>query len=448
MSIFGRITRSLRTVAARFAGQPSWHGYLAATLPSNLRASVGDGRSSSTVMAPLMWILRTFPEAPPMVSRRLADDQLEPDRRHPMVSLLRRPNAHYSGIVMWMGVLASLYTSGDGYLLKIRDAQERVVELWWVPHWLMEPRWDPDGTTFITHYEYQPGTETVLIHPDEVIHFRFGLDPDNHRKGMSPLASVLREIFSDDEAARFTSSLLRNMGVPGLMVAPDGDFTPDPGDVAATKNFLKTMFTGENRGEPLVMTGPTKVTAFGFSPEQMNLKDLRRVPEERVSAVLGVPAVVAGLGAGLDRSTFTNMAEAREMAYESNIIPTQRLLAEDLHYQLLPDFEADPLEWEVGFDLSKVRVLAEDEQRKAQRWTQMIGGGLATVAEGRRACDLPVASDGSQDVFLRPVNLVEVHLDPAQRPASIAAPSLDSPATRRDIEALVLSTNGNGSRQP
>jgi hypothetical protein len=83
------------------------------------------------------------------------------------------------------------------------------------------------------------------------------------------------------------------------------------------------------------MTGKTKVEQFGFSPEQLLLRELRRIPEERVTAVLGVPAIVAGLGAGLDRSTFTNMAEAREAAYESGIIPTQRIIAEDIRFQLL-----------------------------------------------------------------------------------------------------------------
>lgn len=448
VTFFGRITTSLRTIASRFSGSPAWHAYVSPGLPLDIRRQVGDGTSSSTVMAPLLWIMRTFPEAPPMVSRVLPSDQLEPDRRHPMVKLLRQPNPHYSGTVMWMALLASFYVDGNGYLLKVRDDQERVTELWWAPHWLIEPKWNGDGTDFVTYYEYRPGSDTINLHPEEVVHFRFGLDPGNHRKGLSPLASVLREIYTDDEAARFTASLLRNMGVPGLLVAPDqADYSPSAADVAETKGYLKAMFTGDRRGEPLVMTGPTKVTAFGFSPEQMNLKDLRRVPEERISAVLGVPAVVAGLGAGLDRSTFTNMAEAREMAYESNIIPTQRLLAEDLRGQLLPDFEAEPDEFEVGFDLSKVRVLQEDEQRKAQRWTQMLGGGLATIAEGRRACDLPVATDGSQDVFLRPVNLTEVAVDPAKRPSPPTTPPPDpttTPATRRDLQVLALA-NGNGA---
>jgi hypothetical protein len=33
------------------------------------------------------------------------------------------------------------------------------------------------------------------------------------------------------------------------------------------------------------------------------------------------------------------MGEAREAAYESGIIPTQRIIAEDIRFQLLPEFE-------------------------------------------------------------------------------------------------------------
>ena len=54
------------------------------------------------------------------------------------------------------------------------------------------------------------------------MHFRFGLDPENDRKGRSPLAGVLREVFTDDEAANYTASLLRNMGVPGIIVSRRG----------------------------------------------------------------------------------------------------------------------------------------------------------------------------------------------------------------------------------
>jgi hypothetical protein len=294
------------------------------------------------------------------------------------------------------------------------------------------------------------GGEPVLLSPDEVVHFRNGLDTDDQRKGYSPLKSVLREVFTDDEAANFTASLLRNMGVPGLIVSPDGDGTVSKEDADFTRAYIKANFAGDNRGEALVMSGATKVQEFGFSPEQLKLKDIRRIPEERVTAVLGTPAVVVGLGAGLDRSTFTNYTEARAAAYEQAIIPPQGLLAEEIWFQLLPDFE--PTEtiwsWRVGFDLSLVRVLQEDRFNLAKRLDIGVRGGWARVAEGRRASGLPVGPE--DEIYLRQMNLVQVPADgsphvPLTPPRKNVGPTAE--VLEQRLEALAVGVRDLASRE-
>lgn len=396
--------RGLKRLGAMLFRRDSWRAWGLPRSRFNWQSEVGNGTGSSTVAAPLQWIARTFPEAPTTIYEVLADGQEEQQARHEMLRLLARPNPFYSGMVMWMAVIVDWNVDGNGYLLKIRNNAGAVKELWWAPSSMLTPK----GTesTFITHYEYSPNGIPIRVDSEDVVHFRYGLDPEDQRLGSSPLKSVLREVFTDDEAANFTAALLRNMGVPGLVVSPEGDAAPGPDDVAATKDFVRQEFTGDKRGEPLVMSGPTKVQEFGFSPEQLNLKALRRIPEERVSAVLGVPAIVAGLGAGLDRSTFSNMAEAREMAYESNIIPAQRILAEDLRWQLLPDFEDDPMKFRVGFDVSGVRVLQEDQQKLVERLDIGIKGGWVKVSEGRRAIGLEVKDH--DEIYLRSVATLEV----------------------------------------
>lgn len=365
-------------------------------------SEVGDGTGSSTVMAPLHWIARTFPEAPPMVWKQLDDGQLEPQRTHPMLRLLRKPNEFYSGANLWKATLIDYYVDGNAYWLKMRDRGGGMKALWFAPSWTIEPR--GTATEFITHYEYRPGgTEAFKILPSEIVHFRFGLDGDNPLKGRSPLKSVLREIFTDDEAANFTASLLRNMGVPGIVISPDMDTPLEHGDAEATKAYIKENFGGDNRGGALVLTGRTKVQQFGFSPEQLLLKELRRIPEERVTAVLGIPAMVAGLGAGLDRSTFTNYAEARQAAYEQSIIPVQGDLSEDISFQLLGDFERDPFEWVTGFDLTNVRVLQEDRNKLEQRLNRGLRAGGLKRSEYRRSLGFSVDEE-RDDIYLMPMN--------------------------------------------
>jgi len=361
---------------------------------------VGDGTGSSTVTAPLFWVARTFPEAPPMLWRELDNGQEEKVSSHPMLRLLQRPNQHHTGRILWMATVIDYMVDGNAYWMKLRNKTGMVTELWWTPSWLLKPM--GSDKNFITHYEYTPGIDPITVKPEDIVHFRFGLDNDDMRLGKSPLKSVLREVYTDDEAAGFTASLLRNMGVPGLIVSPKQGITIEEAQAETTKATLMAKFTGDRRGEPIVMTGATDVEQFGFSPEQLLLRELRRIPEERVTAVMGVPAVVARLGAGLDRSTFTNYAEAREAAYEQGIIPMQGTLSEEVRFQLLSDFE-DPFGLRFGFDLSKVRVLQDDLTRTMSRMNAAVAAGVAMRSEARRAAGLQV-DEARDNVFLIPLN--------------------------------------------
>ena len=397
---------ALKAFTMRFSGYSGRWSLLLGRTRYDYAADVGDGTRNSIVVACVNWICRTFPEAPVQVVRIDNDGKREVLRDHPMVQLLERPNQFYSGPLLWMATLLDWTVSGNAYWVKVRSAAGRVVQLWWVPQSLIEPKWPLDGSEFISHYEYTPDGRVMRLEPQDVVHFRHGLDPRNPRKGLSPLASLFREIFTDDEAANFSASLLRNLGIPGVIIAPNvehAEITRE--DAEAIKAEFQQKFGGDRRGEPLVMPSRVSVQTLSFSPEQLNLEKLRRIPEERVAAVLGIPAVVAGLGAGLDRATYSNLKESREAAYESNIIPTQRLLAAELQTQLLPDF-GDTTGLRVEFDLSAVRVLQEDQNALWQRMDLAVRGGWVTVAEARAAVGLPAGPE--HEVYLRPLSTVEI----------------------------------------
>jgi hypothetical protein len=149
---------------------------------------------------------------------------------------------------------------------------------------------------FISHYEYKPDALPIRIETADVVHFRWGLDPQNPRKGCSPLKTLLREIFTDDEASNYTAAMLRNVGVPPVVISPGKDAKPTQEELDEVKSTYIAKTTGDRRGEPIVMRGETSVQVLGFNPQQMDMRMARRVPEERVSAVLGIPAAVVGLG--------------------------------------------------------------------------------------------------------------------------------------------------------
>jgi HK97 family phage portal protein len=313
-----------------------------------------------------------------------------------------------------MASIVDYWIRGNAYWVKIRDKSTggRVVALWWIPSWAIAPTWpESDPGVYISSYVYKPNADTILeIPPEDVVHFRWGFDPQNIRLGLSPLGSVLREIFTDEEAASYTSTVLRNLGVPGIVISPGEDVDLEDGDAEAIKEQFRQQFAADRRGDPMVLGANAKIDRVSFSPAELDLRTLRRIPEERVSGVLGVPAIVAGLGAGLDRSTFANFGEAREAGWEENLIPTQRLLSAELESQLLDDFLSDLTGYVVDFDVSKVRVLQEDENAKWTRYGQSAKDGLILLSDFRRGVGLPVDEE-LHDVYLRDARIVAIRAD-------------------------------------
>lgn len=429
----------------------SWFSMLLGSTTFDYRAAAGDGRSNAAVMACIRWAQRTLPEAPLQVVTRNRDGEMKPNPGHILQERLERPNPYYSGLHLLGAIMADLMLTGNAYVLKVRSRDRRVQQLWWAPAALMEPAWpDNDPTVFISHYEYTVEGNVVAIDPKDVIHLRdYMADPLNIRKGISPLASLWREVASDNEAANWTGSLLKNGAVPGVVISPEGAATANDEDLEAIKDKWVQRFGGDERGKPMVMGSPTNVQVLSFSPEQMNLRDVRIVPEERITAVLGIPAIVVGLGAGLQRSTFANYAEAREAAYESFVIPMQRLIEAELQGQLVPDF-GDPATLRVRFDLSGVRVLQEDQDALHERARADLASGLITLNQALQMIGQDVLTGPEGDVRYLPstvtVTPMERLIPPEPAEESVPSTSEDAPAgsARTGPRALAAAGARNG----
>lgn len=396
---FTAVQGVFKAAVLRFgASRWSWTAFSLGGTTYDYGRSVGQARGNAAVMATVRWVCRTFPEAPLLVYLRRRDGTLDEQADHALAALLERPNPYYSGLQLWTGTLADLMLSGNAYWLKVRSQDRRVVELWWLPAAAVEPRWPDDGRPpFITHYDYTVDGQVDEYAPQDICHFRDGFDPANVRKGLSPLAALFREIATDDEAANFTATLLRNLGVPGVVISPQEAIQATDADLEDVKVKFMQRFGGDRRGEPLVLRGPTDVKVLSFSPEQMQTREARRIPEERITAIYGIGAIVVGLGAGLDRSTFANMSEAREAAYEGMLIPLQRMLLADLQHQLAADF-GDARTLRLGFDYSQVRVLQDDQNALMTRAAEGYQKGILTRGEARELVGQPVENE--DDVFV------------------------------------------------
>lgn len=414
--------------------------------PQKLIDELGDGLGNSAVVACLNVLATSFAEPMLKVYKKQEGGKLEQDA-HPLEILMQRPNEFISGGVLSHYIVTSLSAHGDAFLLKVKNNKNQVVQL--IPLMPSYVKVRGNEKELITHYEYHAVQRRNDLNPnyieiprENMVHIRQGMDPDDHRRGFSPLRSVMRELAGDEAAGQFAVALLHNMAVPGVILSPKDDTMGGPSreEAEAIAQSFKSKFSGANRGAPMIMTGAMDIEVVSFTPEQLDLKNLRRLPEERVSSVLGVPAILAGLGAGLDAATYNNTRELREFFTEQKMIPMWSAVASELTHQLLHrDFVNNDYEYFCAYDLDQVRALSGDRQEQVKTMNSGVQGGFVTIGEARRALGLD--TDESHDVYLRPLNMVAV---PEGETGVVTLPKEpDTPAQPSDV-----SDDNNDEEQP
>lgn len=430
--------------------------YDASTIPQSLTSSRHGGLHSNVVMSPIMWIMRAFTEAQLVIQRRREDEGggiiWERVTDHPLEVLVDRPNEAYDGDALWKGTALSFAMNGNAYWRKVRNSIGEPVQLWYVPHWLIQPSGPADGSRFISHYTYTPGVgEPIELAPRDVVHCRFGLDPENPRLGYSPLQSVLREVLTDDEAARFSEKILENMGVPGLVVSPqkDSGYKPTVDDVKRLQTYFDSSFQGDRRGAALVMGGPTDVSQFGFDPNKLMLPNLRDISEERVCAAVGIPAAVVGFGSGLQSTKVgATMRELVKLAWVQCITPMQTSLGRQLTAQLLPDFVVQTRRFRARFDTTEVSAFQEEAKAEAERVSLLVREGILRVDRAQHLLGLEV--DKGRAIYLKsdaPAPVAPADADP---PTDAPPPEDEGEDDQKLLRGIAhrlprVATNGNGT---
>lgn len=379
-------------------GHPRSGGSWWWTPAGNMRqiGDVRDGSANSITQGCFIALTDGLAEAPVQVT-----DRGEP-ADHPLPDLVENPNPYMTADLLWHYYIWATRTDGNAYLYKTRSAAGRPVELWPLRPDLIEPHAADNPTEFVDYYSYRPQGLEQRLDPADVIHLRIGLDPTNHRRGYGPLKSVLKEILADEEASRFATALLANMAIPGvLLTPPPGELGPNPAEVEAIQADWEDRFGSDRRGAVGVMSNAVVAQIMSFSPEQLNFEVLRRVPEERICSVLRVPAIVAGMGAGLTSSSGrSESVTLTEYFTRTTLAAEWRRIAAQLTNQLLPDY-GPPSGLKVGFDLTRVAALQADIGEIWARADAAVRNGWLTVAEAKIMVGVEPA-DGD-DVYLRSI---------------------------------------------
>lgn len=348
----------------------------------------GDIWRNSAVSSCIQWTQRTFPEAHVCLLEG-SGGELTPIFKHPLVYLLRNPNPQTTDINMWQSILFSLYVSGNAYLHKARIEDGTVSELWYIPHWSIKPKVDDMNT--IVEYEYSVRNKRYQIPAGDIIHIRMGVDATYPWMGVSPFEYGRMDIGSDNEATVYTYSILKGMGIPGVVLNPkDPDVEIGESSREQLRRWWKESFTGDNRGEPLVPSVPLDVEKIGITPEEMALDNIRKYPEDRICALGGLSSMVVGLTTGHGSKSYANYREAMDAAIENSLIPLHSLIGAALGKSLIPEYsDLNVDDFSVGWFYGYVWSMQGQKDKSWLRWTTAFRSGLVTLNEARLGMGLP-----------------------------------------------------------
>lgn len=263
---------------------------------------------------------------------------------------------------------------GDAFFYKVRSESGRVVTLQYLESDKLTASNSRNTNLPITHWEYQLPGGVAKLEVEDVLHVKYGADPESEVLGLSPLAATLRSIYIHNAASNWNASTLRNQGRPSAFVSPKP--VDDIGSVIEQGDRIKEYlgeFRGDKVGEIAYLPVPVEFSVPGWKPTDVELLALSKMSREAILSALGVPGECLSWDTG--NKTYNNVESADDAVGKRTVIPMLEDLARQFSEQMLGEFNLNPQVYRYAFDLSEAWWLIDetDKHHKRHRDNFMVG---------------------------------------------------------------------------
>lgn len=235
--------------------------------------------------------------------------------------------------------------------------------------------------------------KTVMLLPEEVVHYSPIPDPNARFRGMSWLTPVLKEIDADNAATKHKLQFFENAAVPNMVVKFDRETSEDAFDEFVGK--FKEGHQGHwNAYKTLFLMGGADVTPLTHDFQQMEFSATQGKGESRIAAAAGVPSSWVGFSEGMQGSSLNagNFGAARRRFADGTIRPLWRMVAASLEMLVTP-----PAGAHLWFDDRDIAFLREDAEQRA-KITQTEANAIDSLIKGGFEPDAAVDAIRFQDM--------------------------------------------------
>lgn len=337
---------------------------------------------NALVYAAVQFVATALAEAP----LRVYHEDMRPYENHPLEGVLRRPFPGLSQGEWLAQVVISKKVWGDSFI-NIVQGESTVLEDGPIQGFQLLPtqntRLIVDTKGITQAYEVKvPGSDPMILKPQDVIHLRNGVNILNPSKGMSDIQPILSYVDLDNASFNWVRSFYLNEATPAGILKVKGRTN------ATERNRIKEMWK-ENFAGLAVIDAQADYQKIGAGLNEINV-DIFDHTESRIAMALGVPAILISALSGLKYATYSNYEQAIIAFYEKTLKPEWKLISEKLTDGLRRATQRD--DFVVAFDLAVVEALNESEAARRTFLISALGADMIDREEARALSGLPLLS--------------------------------------------------------
>jgi HK97 family phage portal protein len=286
-------------------------------------------------------------------------------------------------------LVRSLDLHGNSYSRILRNARGQVTALLPMLPGDVQVERLPNGRL---RYKLYDGTRTEILLAEEVLHVR-GASRDGVI-GLSPIAiargALTLALSHQHSAQALSENALRPAGMlsfPDRMDKTQRQFVRD----FATNEYAGTL----NAGKFLILDAGAKYEKLSFSPEDAQFLETRKLANEDICRIFGVPPTAAGI---LDKATYSNTEQEARSLVQNSIGPLASRIEAAMQRCLLTDVGRRTLYVEHDLD----GLLRGDVRSRFEAYRLAREIGVYSPNDIRRKENEPPIAEG--DEYSSPAN--------------------------------------------
>jgi HK97 family phage portal protein len=313
---------------------------------------------------------------------------IEEIQSHEILDLLYRVNPFFTKAEFLETDVINRKLTGDSFILKLRNLQGKVVELWNVRPDLITIV--GDSKNFIGHYDMRKSDGGIVqIQPNDIIHIKYP-SPLNTFLGLSPLSCAQQRVDTEEYASKYQRNFFLNNARPDGVIEMTGNPTADQraelrlGWEKQHKGVGKSSKTG-------MLWGGAKYNAVSLTQKEMDYIESMKFTRDDILVAFKVPKPIIAITDDVNRA---NAETAQEIFLNETIIPEMRRFCDKINEELIAPEWGE--EYFLSFDdpvpVSREMILKEFEVG-IDKWL--------TINEVRRELGKEPIKGG--DVLFRPM---------------------------------------------